>query len=177
MDDVSTIDNRIIALLQEARDEAYARGWQDAIRSIVSAATNSAPAVGGGWVLRSEGHLADNNHTVAKKAKNGNAETRAPWGLSDRAVDAALDRAGDRGVDFDEVRAVARELEGHDLAVSSVRTTCLKKVRRGEVIKRNGRWFKLRAAQTETAGAAHEATPAVPLYNYQGGTNGTALVS
>ena len=70
MDDVSTIDNRIIALLQEARDEAYARGWQDAIRSIVSAATDSAPAVGGGWVLRSEGTFGrQQSHSRKKRPK------------------------------------------------------------------------------------------------------------
>jgi hypothetical protein len=172
-DNTNTIDSQIMALLERSREDAFRAGWDAAITSVVTAATNIAPQ--GTKVVATSGIQYETQHLRRRAPMPGDAPNRAPWGLAERALNAAIERAGSRGIDFDGVREMAREMEGHDLAETSVRSACLKRERRGELVRRNGRWFPPAKIFPESAGSAHEATPADPLFHNQGGPNGTAL--
>lgn len=169
MDQSSTsLDERMRALLDEARQGGYASGWADAIRTIVTAVTDAAP--------KSPGMPARERRAsgVTQESSNGQqlrptvSGKRAPWGLSNRAVAAALNRAGDTGIDLEFVRTVGMELEGFTLAESSIRSTFSDFAERGEIVRRGDRWFKV---NKETAGSAIEATPAAPATHHQGGSD------
>lgn len=175
MADTDTTITQIAALVEQARQEAFKSGWDAAIKSVVTAATNAAPE---GFKVVADAPLSISTGKPRSTEVPQREGTRAPWGLVERALDIALDRAADRGVSPDEVRAVARELEGHDLAENSVRSACLKRERRDELIRNRGRWFKVNlAVSKEPAGSAYETDPAASDSLTEGGSNGTALAS
>jgi hypothetical protein len=154
-----TREARLLEILKEARDEAYAQGWQDAVRSIVTAATNAAPNS-----PRVAEAMVSESQRPSRGARSSKTSTRAPYGLCARAIAASFREAGESGVDLDLVRETGFRMEGARLAESSVRSTLIDMVRDGLAERRNGRWFLTRS-ETETAGHAHEASPAVPLSN------------
>jgi hypothetical protein len=163
---------RLLAVLKEARDEAYARGWQDAVRSIVTAATNAAPNS-----PRIGEAMAPEVQPTIHRDRPLKTAGRAPYGSCIRAIAASFKEAGDSGIDLDLVRETGLRTEGARLAESSIRSTLIDMVREGEAERRNGRWFLTRSSETETAGHAQEAHPAAPILNHQGGSHETALAS
>jgi hypothetical protein len=175
--DTTDIRDRMIALLEEAQQTGYRRGWEDAVRNIMNAATTAAPNAPSQSPALGKRDAPTEASSHPETGKMRRISNRAPWGLSIRAVDLALNRAGDQGVDFDMVRAIARETENHDLAESSVRSTLTDKAANGEVERRNGRWFRIARPQRETAEPTPQADSAASVTSYQGGQNErTALV-
>jgi len=164
-----TREARLLAILKEARDEAYAQGWQDAVRSIVTAATNAAPNS-----PRVGEAMAPEGQPTTHRERSPKTSARAPYGLCARAIAASFREAGESGIDLDLVRETGFRMEGARLAESSVRSTLIDMVRTGLAERRNGRWFLTRS-ETETAGHAHKASPAAPLSNQGGSHEGTAL--
>jgi hypothetical protein len=158
-----TQDARLLAILKEARDEAFSEGWAAAIRSIVTAATNAAP---------SSPHVVDDDLTRAAietkqpiRREGLPGRKRAPYGLCRRAIGESFKQAGEAGIDLEMVSETGFRMEGGPkLASTSIRSTLIEMVNEGVAERRNGRWF-LVSSKTEAAGHAHEANPAATLYN------------
>jgi hypothetical protein len=159
--DTMSLDEKVLALLSDARQEGYREGWQSAFRYIALAATNA---------IQNPQSVPERRTPplVDQQAKQPPIipRRRAPWGMSHRAIRAALKRANGGGVDVPTVRAIGFELESFDLADSSVRAGFLDLAERGEIEKRGDRWFR-----KETAGSASEATPAASATTHQGGSD------
>jgi hypothetical protein len=169
-----TQDARILAVLKEARDEAFSEGWAAAIHIIVTAATNAAP---------SSPHAVDGLTRAATETKPPirrerlPGRKRAPYGLCRRAIGESFKQAGDTGIDLEMVSETGFRMEGGPkLASTSIRSTLIEMMNEGVVDRRNGRWF-LVSSKTETAGPAHEANPAAPLFNSEGDSREQAALA
>jgi hypothetical protein len=124
--------------IRDAHAKGYQEGYEAAIRNIVMAATNAAPtavpAAAEAESASGAGRERVHFHDVPRH--------RAPWGLVPKAVNRALDGAGDHGVEIPMVIASANEL-GHLVAESSVRSMLIDMTNRGELERRsNGRWYR-----------------------------------
>ena len=163
--------------IEKAIREAHALGYQEgrdaAIRKIMAAATDAAPAGPEPMTLRRRLRLPSLPEERAK---------RAPWGTSTKAANITLEHAGAGGIEILDVVKAADEL-GYPIAESSARSILSDMANRGEVARgTDGRWRRVQGADVVIAahhgngGVAVEADPAAsdPQPN-QGGSDGTAL--
>ena len=158
--DADSVNARLLELI-EARRLAYAQGYRDAVQNIMAAAgaVDAAPAT------------KEEPHHPGLRILRRQPTQRAPWGLVPKAIEGALDKAGDRGIDFPMVNTFAVEL-GHPVAESSVRTFLINMTKRGVIERRgNGRSYRVK----RNDGVPDQERPAVSNPFDQGGSNETAL--
>lgn len=151
-----SIESKVSALLHEVREEAYQRGWDDALKSIMVAAKNAIPARES---LDPRQPTPDGGSPlpIRRELPVRQISKRAPWGLSIRATRTALERTGDQGIDWRLVQDIGKELTGFEMAEVSVRSTLWDMTKRGELIRRGDRYF---AAEGEAVVPEKEGTTA-----------------
>ena len=129
-------------LLKQIEQEAYSRGYSDAIAAVTAAATAAAPRMGDSAQPR-------------VSASNGNSDAKpdvdeAPRGRGRPATavasvrDAIFEKPGMKGADL--VRHL--EQRGTPVLERTVRS-CLRRLKNVEVRQREGRWYPKRKPETE----------------------------
>lgn len=155
------------AIEVDAIRAAYELGFDDGIDHVAQTARNArSPHTSPTSVIATTVPVAARENPF--RQEQAAAPKRAPYGLCRRAIAESFKQAGEAGIDLDVVSETGFHMEGGPkLAASSVRSTLIEMAKEGLVERRNGRWFLVRS-ETETAGRAHEANPAAPLFNSDG---------
>jgi hypothetical protein len=128
----SNLRSELADLITRIERHAYQRGWNDAIRHVVSAAEHAAQPMG----IPSQMGTSEDREPKAK----------ASYGSVPMIADLALAEAGERGVLPSDVVAHGRSL-GEDLAESSVRRVLGRMVKAGTATKERGRYFLVQRHQ------------------------------
>lgn len=147
-------------LMKEREQEAYQRGWQDAVQNIVSSAQSlSGPVT-----------------PAAAKPKSTKRRTgkRVRRGLVPSTILLVLRRRD--GLTYAEIIKKS-EANGKQIPAASVRSAMLRLQKDGEVRRENNRWFLAQRSLTEVAeqedGDA-EPSPSDLLTMHNGGDHATA---
>lgn len=135
-------------LLKQIEQEAYARGYSDAIAAVTAAATAAAPKMG------------DSAPAEAAPPKSAESDGDAPRGRGRPATavmsvrDAIWTKPGMKGADL--VRYL--DQQGTPVLERTVRS-CLRRLKNVEVRQRDGRWYPKRKPEAENGSGEALVTP------------------
>ena len=126
-----TLRTELADLVSRIEQDAYRRGWEDAISHVVSAASKAAEPI-----------------RAAEGTQQRPQKQKASYGAVPVLTELMLTEAGDRGVIPHDV-VVYGQSQGEDVAESSVRRILGRMVHEGIAKKERGRWFLVQGSRTD----------------------------